>query len=198
MYSINKISAPITDINDAAWDTAEVAAVDVVNWSEFNHRPQALARLLYSETGLHIKLTALEGDIITEKTRQNSQVCEDNCMEFFFRPNNGDPRYLNFEFNALGTMYLGLRTGRENPVFPVEDKEYFGVKTSVAADGWSLMFSVPFEFLNRVFGAYTDVFYGNIYKCGGAVEHYLSLYPIDTPVPDFHRPEFFGKFSLVK
>ena len=34
---------------------------------------------------------------------------------------------------------------------------------------------------------------GNFYKCADAspARHYMSLYPIHTPKPDFHRPEFF-------
>ncbi|MDE6137165.1 MAG: hypothetical protein K2F97_06800, partial [Muribaculaceae bacterium] len=39
---------------------------------------------------------------------------------------------------------------------------------------------------------------GNFYKCASATSqpHYLSWNPIDTPEPDFHRPEFFGKLIL--
>ncbi len=35
----------------------------------------------------------------------------------------------------------------------------------------------------------------NFYKCGDetAVPHYGAWSPIDTPQPDFHRPEFFGE-----
>ena len=38
----------------------------------------------------------------------------------------------------------------------------------------------------------------NFYKCGDktAHPHYLSWSPIDTPKPDFHRPEFFGELIL--
>ena len=38
----------------------------------------------------------------------------------------------------------------------------------------------------------------NFYKCGDktAHPHYLSWSPIDTPRPDFHRPEFFGELIL--
>ena len=39
----------------------------------------------------------------------------------------------------------------------------------------------------------------NLYKCGDNLSHphFLSWQPIDTPQPDFHRPEFFaaGKFE---
>ena len=30
-----------------------------------------------------------------------------------------------------------------------------------------------------------------------SLPHYLSWMPIDTPKPDFHRPEFFGKINFV-
>ena len=35
---------------------------------------------------------------------------------------------------------------------------------------------------------------GNVYKCGDMLPHphFLSLFPIDIPKPDFHRPDFFG------
>ena len=38
----------------------------------------------------------------------------------------------------------------------------------------------------------------NFYKCGDktAHPHYLSWSPIDTPKPDFHRPDFFGELLL--
>jgi len=34
----------------------------------------------------------------------------------------------------------------------------------------------------------------NFFKCGDDTQqpHFLSWQPIDTPRPDFHRPEFFG------
>ncbi len=40
----------------------------------------------------------------------------------------------------------------------------------------------------------------NVYKCGDALKtpHFVSLYPIETPSPDFHRPEFFRELSFEK
>ncbi|MDE6449753.1 MAG: hypothetical protein K2L41_06690, partial [Muribaculaceae bacterium] len=37
-----------------------------------------------------------------------------------------------------------------------------------------------------------------LYSCASAIEspYYLSWSPIDTPRPDFHRPEFFGYLIL--
>ena len=40
---------------------------------------------------------------------------------------------------------------------------------------------------------------GNFYKCGDGlpVPHFVSWAPIDTPNPDFHRPEFFDTICFV-
>jgi hypothetical protein len=63
------------------------------------------------------------------------------------------------------------------------------------------MAAVPLELLglaagNRLAGVECR---GNIYKCGDAlpVPHYVSWRPIDTPDPDFHRPEYFGQIVFV-
>lgn len=196
MYKIRKTAAGITDIHDKAWDTAEKAVVALINWKEYTYKPEMTVRILYSEHGLHIKLTTDDDPIVARKRRQNEQVCEDSCMEFFFRPNEEDPHYFNFEFNPFGTMYMSVRTSRSDFYYPAEDKKYFGVRSEVGEKEWSLIFTVPFEFIDRELGGHTKRMYGNLYKCGGDKKHYLSYYPINTESPDFHRPEFFGEFEL--
>ena len=44
-----------------------------------------------------------------------------------------------------------------------------------------------------------SVLWFNIYKCGDGLKkpHFISLFPIDTPEPDFHRLESFSCASLV-
>ncbi len=199
MYIIRKTETPITTLCDAAWEQAELAELQQLNWKEdYPYNPGMQARILYSNFGIHIKLTTQEQPLLARETKQNGDVCKDSCMEFFFRPNVDDPRYLNFEFNPFGTMYLGIRTGRDDSAFPTEDKKYFGAKSEVDDKEWNLMFTVPFEFIERNFGKCDKVMYGNLYKCGDEVEntHYLTYYPIDVPEPDYHRPEFFDKFVL--
>ena len=41
-------------------------------------------------------------------------------------------------------------------------------------------------------GLRTD-YVGNIYKCGDLLPqpHFVTLFPIQAPQPDYHRPEFF-------
>lgn len=197
MYIVKKTEQPINCMDDKAWDKAEVAEVALINWEGVNQsNPKMTARILYSDFGLHVRLNTDDDPILATRRRQNEAVCEDTCMEFFFRPNMDIPNYFNFEFNALGTMYLSNRTSRYDPVYPKEDKNYFGVKSRVTADDWTLMFTVPFEFIDREMGGHTKRFAGNLYKCGGQAEHYLTYYPIVSDQPDFHRPEHYGEFEL--
>ncbi len=196
MYIIKKADYKITNIEDKAWESANVAKVEQVNWKEFDCYPKMETRILYSDFGIHIKLTTDEKNLVASQREQNSPVSDDSCMEFFFRPNENDPHYFNFEFNPFGTMYMAVRTSRYDSYHPAEDKKYFGVVSEVGADEWSVMFSVPFEIIDRELGGHTKKMYGNIQKCGGEKNHYLSYYPIGTEKPDFHRSEYFGPFEL--
>ena len=70
------------------------------------------------------------------------------------------------------------------------DKE--GVQT------WRVGVVIPFELIGVDPGNLPHSIRANFYKCGDktAHPHYLSWSPIDTPKPDFHRPEFFGELLL--
>ena len=197
MYKVKKADHKITDMTDAAWGMAEVAEVSLDNWDEKINNITMIARLLYSDYGIHVKLTTDEKELIAVQRKQNSPVCDDSCMEFFFRPNENDPHYINFEINPFGTMYMSVRTSRKDFYFPCEDKKYFGVVSEVGPEEWSVIFTVPFEFVDREIGGYTKIMYGNFQKCGGDItRHHLTYYPIKTEKPDFHRPEYFGPFEL--
>ena len=100
-YTIKKVTGDI--------DWANVPALDVDNylWCE----PLDIkmkSQICYSEEGLHVHLRAWEKDIRAELTEPMSMVCEDSCMEFFFRPMEGDLRYFNLEINPNGQMYIGF------------------------------------------------------------------------------------------
>ena len=63
---------------------------------------------------------------------------------------------------------------------------------------WSVAMGIPFDLLGYPEGVRPSVLRANLYKCADetAVPHYVSWNPIDTPAPDFHRPEFFGELIL--
>ena len=198
MYIIKKTENIIKCINDKAWDTANVANIDKVNWEGYGCPPNTTGKLLYNDYGIYVQLETDENPLLARLRNQNEEVCCDSCMEFFFRPNENDPRYFNFEFNPFGTMCFALRTSRYDPKYPDKDRKFFNVKSYVDDKKWVLQFCIPFEFIDGIFGTHTKTIYGNIYKCGDETAniHYATYYPILTEEPDYHRPEYFGKFIL--
>ncbi len=198
MYIIKRTENNIKCINDKAWDFANVANIDKNNWAGYEKAPKTTAKLLYNDYGIYVQLETDEKPLLARYCNQNDMVCLDSCMEFFFRPNENDPRYFNFEFNPFGTMYLGVGTSFYDPVLPDKDKKYFNVKSYVDDKKWVLQFCIPFEFIDEIIGGHTKTIYGNLYKCGEETSkiHYATYYPISIEEPDFHRPDFFGKFIL--
>ena len=198
MYTIKKASKKIECSFDKEWEKAEIARVETENWEGWNKTHNVKASLLYSEYGIHVRMETDEKPLRITQTEKNSAVCEDSCMEFFFKGNKDDNRYMNFEFNAMGTMYLGFRTGRYDCEFPVENTDYFNVQSTITHDKWVLFFTVPFEFLKKYYGSYTKTMLGNFYKCGNLTQtqHYQTYFPVKTEKPDYHRPEYFGELVL--
>ena len=200
MYTIKKAPYKITEMNDKAWDIAEVAKIEKLNWADFSWKPNTTAKLLYSDFGLHIQMQTDEKPLLARHTERNSEVCTDSCMECFIKPNANDDRYMNFEFNAFGTMYLAIRYDRDNRMKPDVSKDIFEVKTLVEDGKWTLQWTIPFTYIEEIYGGHTDVMYGNLYKCGEEteIEHYVTYYPVKTENPDFHCPGCFGEFRLEK
>ena len=200
MYIIKKAEHVINCMCDEAWKTANVAEINNFNWDKSMTTPVTTAKLLWSEEGIHVRMTTDEKPLLARVTEQNGDVYADSCMEFFIQPNINDERYLNFEFNAFGTNYLSIRRDRHTYEFCKYGKKDLNVKSKVNDGEWVLMFTVPFSMLNDIFGTYTDEMRGNLYKCceDKAPAHWASYYPIDTPAPDFHCPKFFGGFKLEK
>lgn len=122
--------------------------------------------------------------------RDGGPCYQDSCVEIFLEVEGG--AYRNFEFNSLGRCLSAVGFNRENRA-QLSAREYESVlrEAKVRREGgkvfWTLEAKLPrsFKFTGR----------GNLYKCAdlAATPHYLSLFKIDTPKPDFHRPEFFGK-----
>lgn len=198
MYTIKKTDHKITEMNDPAWERAEVASVNINNWKQFEYLPNTYAKLLYNEEAIYIKMWTDETPLLARYTKQNDPVCTDSCMEVYLSPKAGDKRYLNFEINPFGTMLFAVRTTRFDPIKPEKDKHFFGVQ-SVAEEGcWTIQFMIPFSYIDEVFGGHTKEMLGNLYKCGEDTEreHYGSMYPLHPTEIDFQRSEFFGGFIL--
>lgn len=178
------------------WDSIPILSVNEVQWlPDAGIRMEA--QLCYDEEKLYLRERAWERHIRAEHSSPLAAVCEDSCMEFFFCP-EGEERYINFECNPKGCLYLGFGCGRNNAVRLLPPTELFSIQTAILDDGWELRYALPLSFL-RLF--YPSLRFenglrlrANFYKCGDKTvqPHYLAWNPLTAKTPDFHRPEDFG------
>jgi hypothetical protein len=191
---------------------AAPAAVDNFPWGGeaaaygglVDYRPLTTARLAADDDSLFVFMETDETDLRSE-TKGFGSVYTDSCMEFFLLPDpDNSPRYLNWEFNPAGGMYLSIGTCRDDRATTAQEnyRELFKVKTAVHTKGWNLEYQIPLSFLRGFFPLLElktgRVMRGNFYKCGDKTvhPHFGCWSPIDLPKPDFHCPDFFGTLVL--
>ena len=125
-------------------------------------------------------------------------------MEFFFSLTD-DGRYVNFEINPNACIELGFGPDRHERVrlCHKSEQETFRPVCTRTPDGWAAEYRIPLSFLRILYPDFVlrsgVSFRANCYKCGDktARPHFLAWNAVETPTPDFHRPEFFGKMILA-
>lgn len=183
------------------WEEIPAVTLTHMDWLE-PCAVEAKAQLCYDDQALWIRLEAREQPVRATLTGPLDPVCTDSCLEFFFAPEEDDPRYFNFEFNPLGTLYLGYGRERATRVRQIvrDAEELFEPRPFFTEGGWGVVFRVPLEFLRLYFPDYT--FSGraacNFYKCGDRTDipHYLAWAPLTSPTPDYHRRQDFGVLTF--
>lgn len=184
--------------------------VRCVNWPEqYPDCPEFSVGMAYTPEGILVHYKVTEDNVRAVTDHDFGPVWEDSCVEFFFSP-GGDSFYYNVECNCIGSLHVASGSGRHGRT----NVDPGTVKTirrwaslGVAAFGeknertfWEVALVIPYTVFVRhrldaeSIGAGT----ANVYECLGAGEHqhYLSLHPIQTENPDFHRPEFFREITF--
>lgn len=195
------------------WDRVQPIRIGHALWSDDPRMPDTQVRTAYTADRLHLCFRVYEPRPTVRYRRTNEPVYRDSCVEFFVQPcPDDDGRYLNFEFNAAGTMLLGLGEGRgDRQYLDGVEPAAFRIRTAVdrtdERDGrvyWELEFSVPFDWLQSLFPAFSPSpgrrMRGNFYKCGDDTPqpHYGSWSRVTSAQPDFHRSCDFGELTFVK
>ena len=196
-YVIKKITgAP----REEDWEIADIAPMNLKPWPEVKDHFNSFAQALYDDNAIYVRMQSDEMPVVAKLTERNSDICSDSCMEFFFCPNEANDIYINFEVNALGTILIGAGRERKNRTICSEDRSLFDIKPQLCENGWSVTFKIPFDFIKKYAGDVTPRMRGNFHKCGRDTghRHYGVFNMIDTPTPDFHRPECFGELELGK
>ena len=209
---MNKINVPLADFENQDLDTAlELGGarfdVECVNWPEtFPYAPLCSGRIARTQDALVVDFRVSGLDLRAQNLTDNGRQWEDSCVEVFIKDPEEDT-YYNFEINALGKVLACSGADRHGRVArPAEEMEEilrFGQLEGGPLDEggiwtWRVGVVIPFELIGVDPENLPDGIRANFYKCGDktAHPHYLSWSPIDTPKPDFHRPEFFGELLL--
>ena len=191
---------------------ADKAEIEYYPWDKNGYMPKTEARAVFTEKGFHLLLISHENEILASRKNMNDPVCRDSCMEFFFNPDpENNNKYFNFEFNPLGTLYLGVGKSRlEHMKIADTAPEMFRIRPSIFTNSaenfssqiWSIQFFIPFGFIEKYFGKLKFGsgmnMTGNFYKCAEDTKHphFGCWNKITSDVPDFHRPECFGNLIL--
>lgn len=183
--------------------TAAKAEINEYVWGG-DYRPEAYAQVVFvRDKGFVIRLTAYEKNPKTVYHKNMQPVYTDSCLEFFARYGVSGG-YINCELNSVGTLLSAYGEGRGERV-PLDKiaGRFPRVQAEKEEDRWSVTVFMPLDIINTVYGK-TEikdgyVFYANAYKCGDGCEfpHYGMYNPVLTKAPDFHRPEYFAKFTVT-
>ena len=196
----------------------EYRKVECLNWPEaFPVHPQMEVAVAHTGGNLLLHYRVAENCIRAAAGQDGGHVWEDSCCEIFLQP-EGQP-YYNIECNCAGTLLIAKGTDRHDRqpapadvLNAVSRWSSLTAKAAPQANGryvlplacgdfhWHMALVVP---VTALFGSGMTDFSGkrlrgNVYKCGDCLSepHFLSLFPIDTPQPDFHRPEFFQELAF--
>lgn len=202
IYEINKTELKEITMDSKEWEKAQAGKIDHIEWPEYSYCPDTEFRVLKNDEGLFVKFETDEDDLICDTKNINGDVYKDSCVEFFFCPDPDNENYFNFEINAIGTPLIGFGSGRAPARVRLEglDISVFKIESEMKEKGFRIKYFIPFSFLLKYVDKIGDFFYGNFQKCKekGSNPHFVTYYPIKTPKPDFHRPEFFDKISVIK
>lgn len=182
--------------------------VENAPWKEYPYRPIVTVNLAADENYIFARFFVKGLGLKAIYSKTNEPVWQDSCVEVFIADADGQG-YHNFEFNCIGTLLSSYRKARKVDVRPITEEDAAkilryasaGIEPFEEIEGehsWTLTVGIPFSLVG--YDKRPDELQGNFYKCANYSKwpHYLSWAPIDTPAPDFHRPEFFGTLKLNK
>lgn len=193
---------PLDSLKETLETKGAKGKIDIAPWEAFPYKPEVTFSLAASPAYLFIKFNVEERDLKAEFSKTNEPVWQDSCVEFFVAAPDGKG-YRNFEINCIGTLLSARQQSKGVDTIHISEEDADKIlrypslepdpfKLKEGNQKWDLTVGIPWSFLGS--DGMPESIRSNFYKCadGSRNPHYLCWAPIDTPEPDFHRPEFFG------
>lgn len=206
---ISKIDFNTNLLLNPVWETLPKHEIGTINWQMFPYKPDVSVAIACSDDEIYLKYWVTEDGTRGLVANDNGNVFTDSCVELFIDP-SGDGSYYNFEFNCIGKLLLGHGTSRHNRERAGESilkmvRRYTSVGTAPIGQiegklQWEIAVAIPLGafFKHAIVSISGKTTKANFQKCGDEmpVPHYVTWNPIETPKPDYHRPEFFGELNF--
>lgn len=195
--------------NDLLEENGKTETIEILNWKkEFPYKPITYFTIARSADSIFIKFSVKGSMLRAIYSNDQDPVNEDSCVEFFCKV-PGNDKYMNFEFNCIGTCKASKRVARNKDVTPYSKEELsmikrypsMGRRAFTEMEGmfsWELIVKIPLRIMGIDPNNLPEKIDANFYKCADGTDsrHFVTWNPIQTESPDFHRPEFFGELKF--
>ncbi len=150
---------------------------------------------------VHFSVQEPPSCFFAQMNKDGGHAWEESCVEVFVESLDDSGDYCNFEFTSKGFCYAARGQDRSHRK-EITAEEYATIQRKVTLPhidksliSWDLKVLIRAKLIGVEKDLTKKTLHGNLYKCADKSEtpHYLSLFPINTEKPDFHRPEFFQK-----
>jgi hypothetical protein len=201
-YRVLKVKGVPGDISGRRFSPVygEYAFIDDYPWGGY-YAPDARANVEWDNGGLWVTMCAKEETISAHETQFGGAVCRDSCLEFFVNPcPDIQDKYINIEVNPRGTMHIGVGAGRHDRRVLEAMPEDMRLSVSGHHDSWwAVRYYLSNRLMRELLGEESGkVMAGNFYTCDETVHpHFGTWNPVNAPMPDFHRPEYFGRLEII-
>ncbi|MFA6472216.1 MAG: carbohydrate-binding family 9-like protein [Candidatus Latescibacterota bacterium] len=200
-------------LDEPAWQKAQSVGAFKFQWYESGEQEQTEAKILWDKERIYFSFKCNDKHISAERCSPNTGVAADDCCEAFISPVPEGPErldYINYEVNCIGTWLTGYHAASRNQNLKGWEGRHLEIgryikgtcnKDDDIDEGWVLEFSVPWEHF-KDFGATFppkngQVIYVGLHRCGGKTNpQYSQWSPSQTPAPNYHRPQDFGKVTF--
>lgn len=136
--------------------------VDIEGDKRPNPHFQTRAKMAHDENGMYFAVLMEEPHVWATITEHDAVIFNDNDFEIFLDPSNSTHNYLEYEVNALGTVWdlFISKPYRDGPVV-LNNWEFLGMKSAVHVDGtlnnpndtdksWSVEVFIPWSSIYQV------------------------------------------------
>jgi len=192
------------------WRNAECIDIDQILGEKPGFTPGTEARLMYDKRFLYVIFRVRDHFVKALTAKPNGPVYEDSCVELFFAPDSAKPlQYFNLEVNCGATPLMRYSKIPRKEYTTVDRKDLNKIQIAATMPTivypeiqkdttWIIEYKIPFKMLEKYASISRPepgvIWKANLYKIGDKTSnpHYLTWAPIESPVPNFHLPEFFG------